>query len=94
MSKPTPDRDSALPDLSDLSFEEALGRLEEIVEGLEGGQLALEDALARFEEGMALRAECLKRLQAAETTIEQVLADSEETEAGEAEAADEEDPFP
>jgi len=79
-------------DLSELSFGEALGRLEQIVEGLEGGQMALEDALARFEEGMALRAECLRRLQTAETKIEQVLAESEPTDVTEAEA-DEDDPF-
>lgn len=85
MSDPTARQDAEVPGISELSFEEALGRLEAIVEGLEGGQLALEDALARFEEGMALRAECLQRLQSAEAKIEQVLAESE----GAAEA----DPF-
>ena len=89
MTDATPDPNAARPDLGELSFEEALGRLEEIVEGLEGGQLALEEALERFEEGMALRAECLKRLQDAEVRIEQVLADSEEAGAAE----DDEDPF-
>jgi exodeoxyribonuclease VII small subunit len=33
------------------SFDDALKRLEEIVEQLESGQLNLEDSLARFEEG-------------------------------------------
>jgi exodeoxyribonuclease VII small subunit len=93
VSKPTPNHDAAQPDLSDLAFEEALGRLEEIVEGLEGGQMALENALARFEEGMALRAECLQRLRTAEAKIEQVLAESEETGVAEAAAGDDEDPF-
>ena len=63
----------------ELSFEEALERLEEIVEDLEGGQMTLEDSLKRFQEGMGLRALCLGKLQDAETKIEQVLADAAET---------------
>lgn len=62
----------------ELSFEEALERLEEIVEDLEGGQMTLEDSLKRFQEGMELRALCLGKLQDAETRIEQVLADTAE----------------
>jgi len=92
MTDPTPDKDTAQADLTELSFEEALGRLEGIVEGLEGGQMDLEEALGRFEEGMRLRAECLQRLKEAETKIEQVLADSEEAPA-EADLAEDEDPF-
>lgn len=68
------------PDLSQLSFEEALRRLEEVVEDLEGGELSLAAALERFEEGMRLRAECLKRLREAEAKVEQVLADSASSE--------------
>jgi len=92
VSHQTPDKDAAQAELTELPFEEALGRLEEIVEGLEGGQLDLEEALGRFEEGMRLRAECLQRLKDAETKIEQVLADSAETPA-EAEPVEDEDPF-
>jgi exodeoxyribonuclease VII small subunit len=80
--------------IGDLPFEEALQRLEAIVEGLEGGQLALEEALERFAEGMKLRTECLRRLKDAETQIEQVLAESEESaEPDAAEPAEDEDPF-
>jgi exodeoxyribonuclease VII small subunit len=63
---------------AELSFEEALRRLEDIVEELEGGQLTLEESLGRFEEGLRLRAECLRRLAQAETKIEQVLAETSE----------------
>lgn len=35
-----------------MTFEQALGRLEEIVRELEGGDLELERALALFEEGI------------------------------------------
>ena len=93
MSDATPRQEATQPDLSDLSFEEALRRLEAIVEDLEGGQMALEEALARFEEGMRLRGECLQRLKDAETKIEQVLADSEGGGAAEADVEDVEDPF-
>jgi exodeoxyribonuclease VII small subunit len=88
------DRPAPETDLGDLSFEEALQRLEAIVEGLEGGQLALEEALERFAEGMKLRTECLRRLKGAETQIEQVLAESEESPEPDAAApVDDEDPF-
>jgi exodeoxyribonuclease VII small subunit len=62
----------------ELSFEEALARLEEIVEQLESGQMPLEEALQRFEEGVRLRAACIERLEKAETRIEQVLAETAE----------------
>jgi exodeoxyribonuclease VII small subunit len=68
-----PGAEAALPQMT---FEEVLGRLEQVVEDLEGGQMPLEQALALFEEGMRLRAECVRRLQEAEARIEQVLADS------------------
>jgi len=73
-----PRQDAAQPGCLNLSFEEALRRLEEIVEELEGGQMTLEESLRRFEEGMRLRAECLQRLQQAETRIEQILTESAE----------------
>ena len=76
---PTRTDGSAAP-LEDLSFEDALGRLEEIVQDLESGQMPLEESLKRFQEGMTLRSLCLARLQEAETKIEQVLAETEEAE--------------
>lgn len=41
-------------DPSDLAFGEAIAELEGIVAALEGGQLELEDSLARYERGVAL----------------------------------------
>jgi exodeoxyribonuclease VII small subunit len=55
---------------SELSFEGALERLEGIVDRLESGELALEDALAAFEEGVALSRRCAGELDAAEQRIE------------------------
>ena len=60
----------------EFSFEEALTRLEEIVEELESGQMTLEEALKRFEEGTRLQRLCLAKLQQAEAKIEQVLAEN------------------
>lgn len=55
------------------SFEQALERLEEIVDGLEGGELALEDALARFEEGVGLTRALGEQLSQAERRVEQLV---------------------
>lgn len=55
-----------------LSFEEALSRLEKIVQTLEAGGLRLEEAVALFEEGMGLAKICNERLNAAELKISQL----------------------
>lgn len=51
------------------SFEEALERLEEIVQKMEGGDLALEDSLRLFEEGVRLTRVCSRKLDEAEKKI-------------------------
>lgn len=53
-----------------LSFEEALERLEGIVDRLEQGDLELEDALGAFEKGVALTRRCAGQLEDAERRIE------------------------
>lgn len=45
------------------SFDNALKRLEEIVEQLESGQLGLEESLLRFEEGVKTSVFCQEELQ-------------------------------
>ncbi|MBF0282959.1 MAG: exodeoxyribonuclease VII small subunit [Magnetococcales bacterium] len=54
------------------TFEQSLGRLEEVVQRLERGDLPLEEALASFEEGMRLSRLCQKRLDEAEQKIEEL----------------------
>jgi exodeoxyribonuclease VII small subunit len=57
-----------------LRFEEALARLEAIVQELEGKDLSLEDTLARYEEGSRLVRECAQRLDEAEQRIRTLSA--------------------
>lgn len=57
-------------DTSGPRFEEALKRLEEIVDALESGETSLEASLALFEEGIALSRRCNQRLVAVERRLE------------------------
>ncbi len=59
-----------------LTFEQALERLEKIVEQIESGQVGLEESIARYEEGIKLVKQCREILDAAEKKI-QVLARGE-----------------
>ena len=52
--------------MSEKKFEEAMKRLENIVESLERGDLSLEESLKIFEEGMKLLHFCSKKLEEAE----------------------------
>jgi exodeoxyribonuclease VII small subunit len=53
-----------------LSYEEAMGRLEKIVDEMETSNLPLEELLVRYEEGTRLVAVCNQRLAVAENRIE------------------------
>jgi exodeoxyribonuclease VII small subunit len=55
-----------------LSFEQALARLEETVAKLEAGNLPLEEAVSFFEEGTRLARLCNERLDAAELKVSQL----------------------
>tara|TARA_A100001037_G_C15008115_1_gene570406 strand:- start:653 stop:931 length:279 start_codon:yes stop_codon:yes gene_type:complete len=55
--------------LAQLSYEEALERLEKTVEAMEGGDLPLEKLIGHYEEGMRLRQRCLEKLAEAEVKI-------------------------
>jgi exodeoxyribonuclease VII small subunit len=54
-------------------FEEQLARLEKIVEELEGGNLTLDDSLARYEEGVKALKKCYEVLREAEKRVEVLL---------------------
>ena len=61
--------------VDDLTYEEALAELEEIVSLLEGEHSQLEDAIRLFERGQALAARCGVLLEAAELKVKQVVGD-------------------
>lgn len=65
----TPDQG---PAIATLSFEAAMGELETIVRRLESGDVSLEESVALYERGHALRQHCEARLVAAQARIEQV----------------------
>ncbi|MEQ1876053.1 MAG: exodeoxyribonuclease VII small subunit [Bdellovibrionia bacterium] len=56
-----------------MDFEKKLTRLEEIVQGMEDGDLALDKSLALFEEGIRLSKECHVQLSQAEQKVKQLL---------------------
>ena len=56
-----------------LTIEEALARLQEIVEKLESGELTLDGSLLAFEEGIELSRTCGQRLSEAEQRVEVLL---------------------
>ncbi len=58
------------PREAELNFEDAMNRLEKIVEQMESGKLPLEDLIVRYEEGMNLVKICQERLATAEQKIE------------------------
>jgi len=59
-------------------FEEALGRLEDIVKKMEAGDMTLEESLKAFEEGIKLARLCSRRLDEAERRVEILLKQEEE----------------
>jgi exodeoxyribonuclease VII small subunit len=65
----------AKPDVpvDQLSFELALKELESIVARLEQGEVDLEDSIALYERGQALKAHCEKKLKSAESRLEKVV---------------------
>lgn len=62
------------PDIAAMSFEDALRGLEEIVRKLESGEVPLDDSIALYERGEALRKHCQARLDAAQVRIEKIVA--------------------
>lgn len=59
----------------EITFEEALRRLDEVVARLESGEVGLEEAVALFERGQRYLAACRERLAAAQRRIEELTAE-------------------
>ncbi len=60
-------------DIASLSFEKALAELEEVVSKLESGNAPLEESIALYERGAALKAHCEAKLKAAQEKIEKIV---------------------
>ena len=60
-----------------VTFEEALEKLEAIVEDIEQGKIGLEESITRYEEGMGLIQHCRKVLADAEMKIQKLQADQQ-----------------
>ena len=58
--------------IAELSFEDALKRLEEIVRRLESGEESLENSISLYQEGDRLRSQCEQRLKSAQAKIDQI----------------------
>ncbi|MCB9366087.1 MAG: exodeoxyribonuclease VII small subunit [Calditrichaeota bacterium] len=54
-------------------FEDALARLQSLVESLEAGDVSLESSVQAFEEGQKLVLFCQHKLKAAETSLKQLI---------------------
>ena len=63
--------------MAEIKFEDALKKLEKIVEELEKGDLPLEDSLARYEEGIKLSRICQKKLETAKKKVELLVKSKE-----------------
>lgn len=63
-----------MSDIAPLSFEAAMAELEDVVRKLESGQVALEESIALYERGAALKAHCDAKLRAAEEKVELIRA--------------------
>lgn len=63
--------------INELSFEQALEKLENIVSQLESAQIKLEDAVKVYEEGNQLKKICEEKLKNAQMKVEKLLLDKQ-----------------
>jgi len=61
-------------DIANMTFEQALIALEEIVQQLERGDVPLDQSIDLYSRGEELRAACQKRLDNAQARIEKIVA--------------------
>ena len=59
--------------IEEMSFEEAMAELEEVVSKLEGGQTPLDQSIDLYERGAELRKHCEARLKNAELRVQKII---------------------
>jgi exodeoxyribonuclease VII small subunit len=62
--------------IKDMSFEEALKELEDIVQRLERGDAPLEESITIYQRGAALKAHCDAKLKDAQMKVEKIVLDA------------------
>jgi exodeoxyribonuclease VII small subunit len=62
-----------LPDITAMSFEDALAELEQIVRRLEAGQVKLDEAILCYERGAQLKQHCERKLNEAQQRVERIV---------------------
>ncbi len=62
--------------IRNLKFEEAMRRLDAIVEAMESGEIGIEESIARYEEATQLAARCRQILDQAEQRIQKIQLDA------------------
>jgi exodeoxyribonuclease VII small subunit len=68
--------ENAQADVKKLSFERAMEELESIVKRLEDGKVPLEESVAIYERGEALKRRCEELLRQAEARVDKITTDS------------------
>lgn len=63
--------------IEEMSFEEAMAELEQVVAKLESGQAPLDDSIDLYERGAALKDHCGDRLHQAELRVRKIIPDSD-----------------
>lgn len=69
--------EAASADVKKLSFERALEELESIVKRLEDGKVPLEESVAIYERGEALKRRCEELLRQAEARVDKITTDAQ-----------------
>jgi exodeoxyribonuclease VII small subunit len=69
-------------DVAEMNFEQALRALEEIVHKLESGEAPLDESIALYERGNALRTLCQQRLDSAKARIDAIALGADGTPTG------------
>ena len=72
-------KSKSTPSVEPLAFEEGLGRLEALVDELEGGELSLEEGVEHYREGVELLVELQKQLAGAESRVGDLTAQLQQT---------------
>lgn len=63
--------------VNDMSFEQAMAELEQVLNKLERGDVALEDSISLYERGAALKKRCETKLKEAEEKIAAITLDKD-----------------